>query len=231
MAAVFAQISKGSDYMSEEKGGATACFKLKKVTKEMKLAMKKEPSLKPKSVKKKKLAAAAKSKAKKFTAPPKKPSLAESKGTWWCEHYTENVAVENVSQKENVYIYDCSNCVITVPGKVKAISVDKCKKCYIVFDTVISTFSIVNSTGCKIVAQVKVPSVAIDKCDGINVILNESSVKEPPTLVTSKISEVNLTVPDPKGGKDADPIEMPLPEQYETTYSKGSISTSHIQHG
>eukprot|EP00954_Amorphochlora_amoebiformis_P022463 1353490-Amorphochlora_amoeboformis.AAC.2 len=81
MSAVFAQINKGSSQCeSAEKGGATQAFKLKRVTKEMKKAMKKEPALKPKEKK----AKAPKKKVKKVVK--KDPSCEFRQGTWWVEH-------------------------------------------------------------------------------------------------------------------------------------------------
>lgn len=231
MAAVFAQISKGSDQCeSAEAGGATAAFKLKRVTKEMKKAMKKQPGLKPKEKKENK-------KPKKFAAKKKvvkPPSLEFRQGTWWVENQVENKEVTGVELKHNVYIYNANRVTITIPGKIKSISVDKCTRATIIFDQVISTFELVGCESCKVFCRQAVPSVAIDKSKGTQLNLSESAAENPPDIVTSNISETNVVLPGANPDKD-DPIEIPLPEQYITKISgkngAWNTDTTMVTHG
>mmetsp|Transcript_8773 Transcript_8773/g.17187 ORF Transcript_8773/g.17187 Transcript_8773/m.17187 type:complete len:500 (-) Transcript_8773:954-2453(-) len=233
MAAVFAQINKGSSQCeSAAAGGATAAFKLKKVTKEMKKAMKKEPALKPKESKKK---------PKKAVAAPKKkvkpPSCEFRQGTWWVENQVEDKEVNNVELKHNVYIYNANRCTITIPGKIKSITMDKCTRAKVIFDQVISTFEVVGCDACKVFCQKQVPSVAIDKSKGTQVNFSVEAAQFPPDIVTSNISETNIVLPgaNPDGDPPSDPIEIPLPEQYITkiTGQNGiwETDTTMVTHG
>jgi len=133
--------------------------------------------------------------------------------------------------KQNVYILSCANVQISIPDKCKGIQVDGCKKTEITFRSVVSTFQIVNSIGCKVIIQESAPSVAIDKTSGFSLILSEESVKAPPEIVTSNVSELNLVVPG--ANKDADPIEIPLPEQYTTKFNPDTkkLTTEPVTHG
>eukprot|EP00466_Bigelowiella_natans_P015898 jgi/Bigna1/85542/estExt_fgenesh1_pg.C_40325 len=200
MSAVFAEINKGSAQCeSAEAGGATAAFKLKK------------PGLKPKAKKK------VEKKTVKKVVKVKPPSCEFRRGTWWVEHMVEDKKVEGVELKHNVYVFNAQKCTITIPGKIKSITIQGCKRATIIFDQVISTFEVVDCESCKVFCREAVPSVAIDKSKGTQVNFSELAVENLPEIVTSNISETNIVLPG-KTSKD-DPIEIPLPEQYKTTIS------------
>jgi adenylyl cyclase-associated protein len=212
MAAVFAQIQNSST------------SGLKKVTADMKTKnMKDVPVLESKST------GGGSSSAPKPAAPVKKPPALELRqGTWFCENYEENVEIEG-QMKNNVYILNCKNCVVSINGKVKSVQVDSCQKAQVVFSSVVSTFEVVNSKGLKIHVQESCPSLAIDKSAGVQVFLNAASVATPPNIITSNTTEINLCIPG-KTETD-DPIEIPLPEQYQTVLVNGKLVTEPVHHG
>lgn len=232
MAAVFAQISAGSDQCeSAEAGGATAAFKLKRVTKEMKKAMKKLPPKEQKKKPKKKAAKKKVEKKKKIVRPPK---CEYRQGTWWVENQVENKTVEGVEIKHSVYIYNAGAVDIRVPGKIKSITVDGCKRTRIFFDQVISVFDVINCDGCKVFIEKSAPSVQIDKSRGTHLFISAAAAENPPNIVTSNISETNVSLPGTNPEKD-DPIEIPLPEQYLTTITGKNgdwkTDTEMVTHG
>lgn len=157
--------------------------------------------------------------------PVGEPKTELRKGTWFVENHTSGVVnVEGVELKENVYITKCSNCTVKIPGKIKSIAVDGCKRVEIEFEQVVSIFEMVNSQNCKIECSNLVPAVQIDKSSGISIILlSRDAVAAVPGIVTSNTSELNLVVPG-KTDED-DPIEIPLPEQYVTKYQNGKLVT------
>lgn len=200
---------------------------LKKVTNDMKTKnMTDKPVLEAK-------APVAAAKAKPAAAQVKKePKLYLSKGTWFVEHQegTHDIKLEGVQLKENIYILKCKDATITIPDKCKSVQVDNCSKVTIIFKSIVSVFEIFNSQRVTIECQESVPSVAVDKSAGVSVILSRSSAANPPTLITSSITEMNLVVP---GATDEDdPIEIPLPEQYETRLLPGQnkLVTEAVSH-
>jgi adenylyl cyclase-associated protein len=220
MGAVFDSINRGMDVT---KG-------LKKVDASMKTKnMKDAPVLVPKE---KKTEASAKKFAK--TEEKKAATLALTKGTWFCENYDgETLEIPNVEIKHSVYILKARNCTITVPDKCKSISADGCFKTRIVFRSVVSNFELFNSQRCVVECTDVFPCVAIDKSNGCIVILSRAGMAAPPQIVTSNISECNITVP---GARDEDdPIEIPIPEQFETTLVPGGpphkLRTHPTAHG
>jgi len=215
MAAVFSDLNKGTAITSG----------LKKVTADMKTKnMKDVPILEAKTTAAPKAAPAAKAVEVK-----KEPKLELRQGTWFCENY-ENTEVEikEGQMKQNVYIYNCNGTVVKISDKVKSVQVDKCNKTGIVFQSVVSTFEVVNSKRITIQIVESCPSFNVDKTSGVQLILSEESVKNPPQIITSNATELNLVVPGPKA--DSDPVELPLPEQFLTVFENGKLTTTPIKH-
>jgi len=224
MGAVFAElVGKGSGAKS-----ATEGYGLKHVTRDMKASAHKDaPPLEP--IHKKTAPAKAAKKEEKRGEP--KLELRDGK-TWMCEwQESKDMSIADVEMKQAVYITRCRNMTVTVPSKAKSIVVDKCERLRLVFDSVLATVEVVNSQRITVDCQRSVPAVAIDKSQGVIVILSKSAVASPPDIVTSNISECNLTVP---GATDqSDPIEIPIPEQFCTRYNVQTkkIKTEPVSHG
>lgn len=217
--AVFAEINNKGE------GGVTSG--LKKVTSDMKTKnMKDKPTLEAKSNTSAPVAAA----APRTVQEEKKPaSLDLKQGTWFCEHQEDvQLEVPDVQMKQSVYVFKAKNAVITVPNKCKSIQLDSCFKTTIVFNSVVSSLEVVNGKRITIVIQESCPSIAIDKTNGCSVVLNELSVKEPPNIVTSLASELNVVIPG-KTPED-DPIELAVAEQFITTLKDGKVSTVAVEH-
>jgi len=212
MAAVFGELSKGEAITSG----------LKKVTSEMKAKnMKDIPTLQPKE---------------KGGSGPSGPKHAEKRdprlelrqGTWFCEYYENDIEIPEAEMKQNVYVLKARNCTISIPPKVKSIQLDGCFKTRISFSSVVSTFEIVNSERVTVYINEQCPNVALDKCSGIQIWLNDKSVAEPPVIITSNVTEVNLVVPG-KTPED-DPVELALPQQFQTNFKNGKLVTEPVAH-
>merc|ERR1712187_216528 len=102
---------------------------------------------------------------------------------------------------------------VQIGGKVKSISIDGCAKTNVIFSDVVSVVELVNCERCQVQTTGKVNSFAIDKCNGVNLYLSKESMAA--EIVTSKSSEMNVTIPDTEGDEN-DTIELPIPEQFVT---------------
>ena len=58
---------------------------------------------------------------------------------------------------------------VQVKGKVNAITMDQCRKTGLVFEDVVASCKLVNSSSLQAEVTGAVPTFAIDKCDGIQV--------------------------------------------------------------
>jgi len=214
--ALFAALNKGSDVTTG----------LKKVTKDMKTSNQPgRSSLVPSGSEKEAPKKAPAGSAAQKRGEPK----TELQGNKWAVEWhqgNKSIVIDETEPKQTVYVYKLENSVVKVVGKINNITVDSCKKTAIVFDNAISSCELVNCTGCEVQVTGKVPSVAIDKCSGISVFLSKDALDV--TMVTSKSDSMNVLIPDPAGGQD--PLELPVPEQYQTRVVNGKLETHHVEH-
>ncbi|OHT10800.1 hypothetical protein TRFO_19859 [Tritrichomonas foetus] len=117
--------------------------------------------------------------------------------------------IEGLQIQDIVNCYQCKNCTIKVPSKVKALSFQNCERCTLVVSDVIG---IVELTSCKrvvIYLTGAVKSITVDKCDNVQVNLNEESIDC--QITTALSSGMNVEVPDLN--EEGNMIEFAVPEQ------------------
>jgi len=210
MSAIFDAINKGST------GGlkkVTDDMKCKNISKDVPAAVAKKTVAQP---------AAKAAGGGRFAKGPKGDpikALQEEQNTWILQNIEgdNNCTLDSVEKHQCVRITDCANSTVRIDNRVKSISVDNCLKVNIIMKDVISVVELVNSDRCKIQVTGKVNMLAVDKCDGVSLYLNKESLEC--EIVTSKSSEMNLTIPDPQD--ETDTIEIPIPEQFVTKIKPG----------
>eukprot|EP00933_Yihiella_yeosuensis_P004900 TRINITY_DN109307_c0_g1_i1.p1 TRINITY_DN109307_c0_g1~~TRINITY_DN109307_c0_g1_i1.p1 ORF type:complete len:501 (+),score=165.84 TRINITY_DN109307_c0_g1_i1:86-1588(+) len=141
---------------------------------------------------------------------------------WMVENFENepNLTLDNVDKTQLVCVINCKNVTVRINEKVKNICVDGCEKVNVICADVVSSVELVNSDRCQIQTTGKVHSFAIDKCNGANIFLSKESLGA--EFVTSKSSEMNVTIPD---GDEGDIIEMPIPEQFVTKLDGKKLKT------
>eukprot|EP00928_Gymnodinium_smaydae_P081213 TRINITY_DN64769_c0_g1_i1.p1 TRINITY_DN64769_c0_g1~~TRINITY_DN64769_c0_g1_i1.p1 ORF type:complete len:499 (-),score=141.06 TRINITY_DN64769_c0_g1_i1:140-1636(-) len=194
--------------------------KLKKVTDDMKTKNRSKDDAAPAAPAPKAKAAAAPAaggRSRDMKGPRGPPRMEIEKDTNMIIENQEGVSdlkIDDLTMSHLVCIINCKNCTIQVTSKVKSINVDGCERVNVVCNDVLSTIELVNSDRCKVQILGVANSVAIDKCNGVNIFLSKASIAC--EIVTSKSSEMNLTIPE-EGGGEMDVVELPIPEQFVTT--------------
>lgn len=137
--ALFAQINKGADIT---KG-------LKKVTADMQTH--KNPAIRSgpapyKAPQPLKSSSNNASSAAKHIDNTKEPVFTREGKKWLIEYQKDNsqLVVENVEMNNVVYMFKCVNSTVVVKGKLNGVILDSCKKCSIVFDSLVSGVEFVN---------------------------------------------------------------------------------------
>ncbi|XP_078481249.1 adenylyl cyclase-associated protein 1 [Ciona intestinalis] len=154
--------------------------------------------------------------AKAKPAAAKKPPILRLEGKKWVVENQENAAdlkIENVEMFHTVYVYRCSNSVLTINEKVNSIVLDSCKKMGLAFTSVVSGVEVINCQSVKVQCQGQMPTVSIDKTDGCIVYLSNECLNC--EIVTAKSSEMNISVPREDGDFD----EFPIVEQFRTIWN------------
>lgn len=55
-----------------------------------------------------------------------------------------NLVVENAEMNNVVYLYKCTECTVTIRGKINSVVIDACKKTAIVMDSVVAAVEFIN---------------------------------------------------------------------------------------
>ncbi|XP_030080319.1 adenylyl cyclase-associated protein 1 [Drosophila hydei] len=155
------------------------------------------------------------------TAPVKEPVFTRD-GKKWLIEYQKNIAglvVDNAEMNNVVYMFRCEGSTLTVKGKVNNIVLDSCKKCSLLFDSVVASVEFVNCQSVQMQVLGSVPTVSIDKTDGCQMYLSKDSLGV--EIVSSKSSEMNILLPEANG----DYTELALPEQYKTFINGKTLKT------
>ncbi|XP_068140422.1 adenylyl cyclase-associated protein 1 isoform X1 [Drosophila tropicalis] len=207
--ALFAQINQGADITKN----------LKKVTGDMQTH--KNPSLRTGPAPFKTPATFGGASKSAAAAVVKDPVFTRDGKKWLIEYQKNNTGliVDNAEMNNVVYVFRCEGSTLTVKGKVNNIVFDSCKKCSLLFDSVVASVEFVNCQSVQMQVLGSVPTVSIDKSDGCQMYLSKDSLGV--EIVSSKSSEMNILLPDPSG----DYTELALPEQYKTTIAGKTLKT------
>ncbi|CRL04046.1 CLUMA_CG017159, isoform C [Clunio marinus] len=156
-----------------------------------------------------------------------KPPVFNRDGKKWIIEYQKNnpnLIVDNAEMNNVVYMFKSENSTLTVKGKLNSIVIDSCKKCSVVFDSLVSSVEFVNCQKIQMQVLGKVPTISIDKTDGCQMYLNRDTLNV--EIVSSKSSEMNVMLPTPAGD---DYVEMPIPEQFKTVISGKNLQTTCVE--
>ena len=85
--------------------------------------------------------------AKSVAAPATKPPSFVRDGKKWLIEYQKSnsgLLVENAEMNNVVYMFKCQDSTLTVKGKINSIVIDSCKKCSILFESLVSSIEFVN---------------------------------------------------------------------------------------
>lgn len=212
--ALFAQINQGADIT---KG-------LKKVTADMQTH--KNPGLRSGPAPYK--APTAVSNGTKSVAPPavKPPTFTRDGKKWLIEYQKNNtgLVVEDAEMNNVVYMFRCEGSTLQIKGKINSVVMDSCKKCSLVFDSLVASAEFVNCQSVQMQVLGKVPTISIDKTDGCQMYLSADSLDV--EIVSSKSSEMNVMIPK---GANGDYTEQPIPEQFKTVVKGASLNTTCVE--
>jgi hypothetical protein len=149
--------------------------------------------------------------------------------THWVEYQNnrQDVVINIEEPKQKVYVRGCVDTVITVVGKCTTVNLENSKGTSVIFDDVIATVEVVNSSKVQLQANASVPSFILDKTDSCHIyILNEKGYDT--NIISSCCTAVLVSTNG--ATEDADMIETPLPEQFITNHTGKRWNTTPTEH-
>jgi len=220
--------SDGVNMLAALNSGLAITSGLKKVKKSQKTKYRKNRAGKVTMVSKK-------AKAKRELPPPSKTKRGF---TWMIEYYQDSHEEINdmdgkLTLKNGLFFSQCLNQTFIVNPKVKSIMIDSCQKCRIQIHDVVSAVELVNCKSVTLYCNGVIPSVTIDKSESPRIVFMNPAwnAENLPTMVTSNVTAGNVEIPSAE--EDGDMIEIPMCEQYVTTFNRETRSahTVPMTHG
>lgn len=153
-------------------------------------------------------------------AKPPKTQLDGNK--WTIENHSSPsspILISETSLNQTVNIFNCTNTVIQIQGKLNAVSMTNCSKTSLLIDTLVSSLELSGSPGFAIQITGKAPTILLDNCDGGQIYLGKEALGA--EIVAAKCSAINVSLPK-EGGEEGEWEEVALPEQLKFTVDAGA---------
>lgn len=139
------------------------------------------------------------------------------------------------SMRNSVHIEACAFSEIKLCLKFNSLRIIECYGLYVEVQSLVSTLEIINAERVEIHITHTTPTVVLDNSTEINIFFHKKEIAEQCTIVTSKISSINISYP-----KTAESIsdfaksyiewiELPLPGQYLHKLVDGKIHSEPIE--
>ena len=96
--------------------------------------------------------------------------------------------------QQTVSMYNCKNCTLRITGKVNQVCVDKCVKCKIVVDNVISVFEIINSRDIDMQVINVCSSIQVESSESVRLYVSEEGMKVV-EVFSAKSSNISVYAP------------------------------------
>eukprot|EP00160_Parvularia_atlantis_P017354 Unigene5934_Nuclearia_a/m.18159 Unigene5934_Nuclearia_a/g.18159 ORF Unigene5934_Nuclearia_a/g.18159 Unigene5934_Nuclearia_a/m.18159 type:complete len:173 (-) Unigene5934_Nuclearia_a:139-657(-) len=159
---------------------------------------------------------------------PGEPSMRRVLKAWKVEFFKDrtDLVVDDTNVKQSVHIHGCDNCTVHVKGKVNEILIDRCNKVSLLFEGVIGSCDIVNSTKTRVQVVGEVPSVQVDRSHGVTVYLPRDSLAV--NVFTVLSTEVNLVTSETDDADSAQK-EYTVPQQFVSKFVRGKLVTTPIE--
>lgn len=147
----------------------------------------------------------------------------------------KEMVFESETNQQKVYMYNCRECTLRVTGKLNNIVVDKCVKCQVVVDDVISVFEIINSRDIDIQIVNVGASVDVESSESVRIYVSAEGMKHV-EVFSAKSSNVSVYAPgtrvDPDTNEEIeDMFEHPLPSTLRSVFADGKMDHSFVKHG
>jgi len=155
-------------------------------------------------------------------------SKLERPGVYMVEYYTgaDPPPLVAPEMRDTVNFFQCKDCTLTVPMKVKGIAFLNCERVTVVFGDVIG---MAEFTSCKRVTlhlTGAIKGITIDKCDTVQINLNEASID---VQITCALSQgLNVEVPDLT--TEGNMIEFAVPDQFRVSVKDRKLVTVVYTH-
>jgi len=159
---------------------------------------------------------------------PKTPNVTRAGDSMVRVEYFDgkNPELTDLKIQDIINFYQCKNCTLTVPSKVKAVTVLNCEKVTLLLHDVIGMVEVTGLKRSDIRMTGAVKSMTIDKCDSVCIYVNEESINL--QAVCAMSTGINIEVPDLKD--EGGIVEFSVPEQIQIHLKERKLTHSVYVH-
>jgi hypothetical protein len=126
---------------------------------------------------------------------------------------------------ERVLITNCHGVSVQIHGrKMKSLLIGDCSDVSVVFDTVTHACEVIHCKSTAIQTTGICPGFAIERSKGVTIWLSHESMKLS-NVVTSKCTEVTVSLPKGPTENDYDRKELTLPERFVHQFNEGEVKS------
>jgi len=136
------------------------------------------------------------------------------------------LVIADTEPKHVVYLYNVERKTVQIKGKINNITLDKCKRVSLVFETAIAAVEAVNCQSLEVQCLNTCPTYSVDSTSGFLLYLSEAGKKF--ELTQSKSAEINIMVPG--ATPDVDQVELNVPDQFINSIESGKIICKPMVH-
>jgi hypothetical protein len=128
--------------------------------------------------------------------------------------------------QQQVFIYNCHNVSIQIIGeRINALRLKNCSQVSVVFETIIFKCAIASCSQLSLQTTGICPTFDIDKTDGAMVWLSKESTPIS-TFVTSKSTDINVSVPQGASDDDNERKVVTIPQQFVHRLHGGEVASA-----
>lgn len=159
-----------------------------------------------------------------------------------------NILIASTEINQIINVFNVKSSVITIKGKVNAISLGSsspfsspihpvtnslspspvnCTKTSVLLDSTVSSLAISTSPSFTVQILGKVPTILIDGTDGGQIYLSKESLGV--EIISAKSSSINVSLPV-EGEEEGIFEEKAVPEQFKTVVVGGKLVTTVVEH-
>jgi hypothetical protein len=151
---------------------------------------------------------------------------------------SEHKLIEITSKvKHKVLICDSHDTKFKIHGKINQLQLSRLEGCTVeIVDNVVGKTDMIfckktkESGSTRIIFKAKCPIISLTKCDEVVLALNREFLADPTRIANYQIvseASANVNVVFPGESEDPDPVEITLPEQFQTVINKDGSHESN----
>ncbi|CAG9467396.1 unnamed protein product [Pedinophyceae sp. YPF-701] len=153
---------------------------------------------------------------------------------WVVENYVggdggngQPITIKEADKRHSVCIRSVTNTTVVIHGKINNLTLESCRKVGVLFQGAIASVEALHCAEVELESKGPVAGYAIEQCDGCTIYMSRACGSDA-QVVTSLSTQVNVVLLPSDDA--ADPLELPVPEQFVSRLEGSKLQTGPVEH-